>query len=109
MSHFVPNPRLKEELGRDRQMGEMLKDTAEKVAEVVRSTGPKSDRTGDHYVDQIEVDSGIEGKTQIGRVIAKKFTAWWLEVGTAKMPAQAPLRKAVEALGLRLFGGGGGE
>lgn len=103
---FIPNPRAGEELGRTPEMGKMLAETAEKVAEVVRTTGPKSEASGEHYVDMIEVATGVEGKTLIGRVNAKKFTSWWLEVGTARMPALAPLRRAVESLGLKLVGGG---
>jgi hypothetical protein len=102
-ARFVANPQAQGLLGRTPQMAALLKDRAEQVARVVRQIGPRGD-SGEHYVDMIETDVGVEGPTLIGRVSANKFTSGFIEFGTVRTPAFAPLRRAVEAVGLRLVG-----
>lgn len=108
MGRFVPNPKFAQEIGRSVQMVRFLHDIAEEVAETVRSIGPVGDSpAGARYVDQIEAVSGIDKGRAIGRVNAKKFTSHWIEFGTTRTRAHAPLRRAAEANGLRLRGGRG--
>jgi len=56
------------------------------------------------YRDQIEATVGARGRGPfIGRVNAKKFTSHWIEFGTVKMRAFAPLRRGLQAAGFKVF------
>jgi len=83
-------------------MAIMVRALAEDVAKIVRTTSRIGDSApGEHYVDKIEATT-VRGRIRwIGRVNAFKFTSHWLEFGTRRMRAQAPLRRSLEKLGLR--------
>lgn len=103
MSKFKINPALAELIADTQAMEDMVTDRAEEMADKVRTvTGPKGE-SDDPYVDNIEVESGRDDKGhRFARVNAKKFTSGWIEFGTIKMVAQAPLRRAAELLGLKV-------
>lgn len=102
---FIVDPTVIPKLATAAQMGVMLEHRADKAAEAVRSIAPVGDSPeGEHYRDQIEGVVRLGRGGLIGRVIAKKFTAVFLEFGTSDTPVFAPLRRGVEMIGLRLGG-----
>lgn len=106
LAKFQVNPQLVPLLKRSPQILARLGEIAEKVAETVRQNAPVGDSpSGKHYVDQIEVDLGIVNGQVTARVNANKWTANFLEFGTSKMAPRAPLRRGLEANGLRPRGG----
>lgn len=103
----IVDPKAAAKLGVDREMGAYLAVVADEAAEVVRELAPKGESPADEgYAEQVEGQVQLLGKRFfIGRVSAHKFTAHWLEFGTINMLARAPLRRGVEAYGLRVRSG----
>lgn len=100
---FVPQRKLAAQVALNPEMGTMLKGLAESAAKHASEVGPVGDSDpGEHYVDQIEGIAEITSKRGgwIGRINAWKFTSAWIELGTSKMPAFAPLRRGAELAGL---------
>lgn len=94
---FRYNPAATAQLQRTVEMVEMLRVRAEDAADQSRAIAPVD--TGE-YRDSISAEAGIQKGFAMGRVNAAKFTAGWLEFGTSKMAAFAPLRRGAEAAGL---------
>ena len=85
-------------------MAEAMGAQAKAAAVAARSIAPVA--TGD-YRNSIEGESGVEGGKAIGRVSARDFKSGWIEFGTSKWAAHAVLRRAIDAIGLRMTGGRG--
>ena len=82
-----------------------LARTAGKIADVARYLAPVDE--GD-YARKIYVASGLDGPTMIARVNAYDFKSHWIEFGTGNpgpTTAFAPLRRAADATGVKLYGG----
>lgn len=107
-TRFTLNPAGIKALQMSPQMLTGLKLIGEEIAEGVREVAPIGDpEMGEHYVDMITVDVGIELGRAVARVNANKFTALWLEFGTGEpgpTPAFAPLRRGAESRGIVLIG-----
>lgn len=100
---FVPNPRGIAKVGRDPKMYALVKGLAERGADNARSVAPVGDSDpGEHYKDMISVYTGLRKGIAFARINAHKFTSHWIEFGTSRMQAFAPLRRGMELLGLRL-------
>ena len=106
---FVPNLAGIAELARTPQMEAAMLVIGEEVAARVREIGPRDDDDDTHYVEMITVAPTSAAAGFGARVSANKFTSWWIEMGTIRTPAFAPLRRACDALGLILTGGGGSD
>lgn len=106
LAKFQVNPQLVPLLKRSPQILARLGQIAEKVAETVRQNAPVGDSpAGKHYVDMIDVSLGVEKGEVTARVNANKWTSGFLEFGTSRMSPRAPLRRGLEANGLRPRGG----
>lgn len=72
-----------------------------KAAEVIAiATAPVE--SGD-YKEGISSDVGYDERGKvIGRLLATDWKSVWVEFGTIKTPAHATLRKAMDAIGLRV-------
>ena len=55
-----------------------------------------------HYADSIEGRAGMVGGEAVGRVVATKYTAHWLESGTRFMAPRRILRTAARRSGYRI-------
>lgn len=55
------------------------------------------------YKESIESAVGFDERAKIiGRLYSKDWKAHWVEFGTIKEPAHAPLRRAMNSIGLRV-------
>lgn len=93
---FSVNPLLEKELLKDPEYDDMLKKTTEDVKRVAESIAP-SGRTGNYgksFVVYKDGDHWVLGNTD--------FAAHIVEWGSVYNPAYAPLRRAVQTVGLRL-------
>jgi hypothetical protein len=92
---FKLDPKALRKLARGRGVKAVLTDRVSKVQKAAQDLAP---------VDTGAYRDGIEGeveKTQdgfVGRVIATHFTSAWIEFGTARTRAHAPLRRAAESV-----------
>lgn len=102
---FIPNPAAPVLLASTLEMQLMLGERAGAAADVAKEIAPVGEGIGGHYKDMIDGTSGIANGRALGRVNAWKFTSGWLEFGTSDTPVFAVLRRAVEAIGLRMTGG----
>lgn len=92
---FVLRPGYEDALERDSRMLRMLERVAGAVAAEARRIGPVA--TGD-YVEGIRADVGVDDLGGVvGRVNAHDFKSWWIEAGTSRTRAHAPLRRALES------------
>ena len=110
-THFIPNRAGLLEIQRTVQMVKGMEAFAEKIVDGVRSVAPVDEDADAHYIDMLEVESGIESGVATAHVIAMKFTALFLEFGTGApgpTPAFAPLRRGAESAGFRVTGGAKG-
>lgn len=106
LAKFELDPKLIPVLKRSPQILARLGEIAEKVAETVRQNAPVGDSpSGKHYIDMIDVSLGVEHGEVTARVNAHKWTSGFLEFGTSRMSPRAPLRRGLEANGLRPRGG----
>lgn len=96
MSTFIPNPALLSELESSAGMKDALKEAAEAGASEARRIAPVD--TGD-YQDSIHVEEG-DGV----QLVADVPYAIYVELGTEDTPAFQPLRRGLEAAGLKLEG-----
>jgi hypothetical protein len=95
---FRYNPAATAQLASTVAMVATLRAAAEESAESSKAIAPVD--TGE-YRDSIWAEAGIVRGFAVGRVIAGKFTAGWLEFGTSDTPTFAPLRRGAEGAGLR--------
>lgn len=109
-AHFVENKHLRQLVGSDPRMGQALLLFAERIGERARELAPVDEpfsKSPPHYRDQIEVRlRRTRTGRYVGEVVAQKYTSVWIEFGTGlpgRTPVFAPLRKAVNSLGLRFF------
>jgi hypothetical protein len=103
MSDFTYNPAVEKQLLRDPNMAQMLATYAEAGAENARADAPTGHRhRGLHYRDSIHAAVGVDGRGPFGRVFSVDFAAHLVEFGSVHNPAYAPLRRGVEATGLRV-------
>jgi hypothetical protein len=92
---FKPDRRAIRKLARAREMEAVAADRAEMVADAARALAPV--RRGTYQ-------AGITTRTVktrdgfMGQVVATHFTSRWIELGTINQRAQAPLRRALEAV-----------
>lgn len=94
------------EIGRSEAVIAMLHGKGEMVAEHARSLVPRDADSDPHYVDMISVESGLDDLGRgIARVNANKYTSNWIEYGSEKVQAYAPLRRGAESAGLVVVGG----
>lgn len=106
---YVPNPNSTAALGLSQGMARIMELRGAAAAQIVREIGPVDPKTpdGEHYVDQITSVVGIRRGKFYARVNANKWTSGLIEFGTGgstPTPAFAPLRRAVELLGLVVIG-----
>lgn len=94
MARFVPNPRLDDELRRNKQFLLGISEDVQNARDAAKGFAPV--RSGD-YRDSIEVE--IQGKDVV--LVAKDFKAHWIEWGSIHNSPSAPLRRGVQAAGLR--------
>ena len=102
-SAFIPDKGGIAELARDAGIASHLGEVAELAAARVLEIAPEDE--GD-YKDGIKTDFGVDERGAYGRVNAFDYKSWWIEMGTVDTPAFAPLRTAVESLGLTITGDG---
>ncbi len=103
MSTFVYNPQIEREILRDPHMMTVLGTYAEAGAEHARADAPTGHRhRGLHYRDSIRAVVGVDGRGPYGRVFSVDFAAHLVEFGSVNNPVYAPLRRGVEATGLRV-------
>lgn len=98
MTRYRPNPRLAQDVLASRAGQRVLTDAAERVAREATSRGRRVSST---Y--QTEVDSH-GGTVRILATTRALIAGAWIEFGTPRLPAAAPLRNAVRACGYRLRG-----
>lgn len=94
---FRENPRLREQLTNSPAGRGALAEIARK------EIAPRATEIGQQVSSTYGARAFIEGPTV--RVRARTFVldaAAWIEFGTARLPAAAPLRKAVRQAGLEL-------
>lgn len=96
---YQPNPQGVQALDRTPEMMKFLKDEAEKAAAAAKGFAPVLTGT---YRDSIKADSKISDGKATGFIYATDFKAVWIEYGTSTNPTYAPLRKGVEAAGLKV-------
>lgn len=94
---FTANPQIAQLLMRSEQMKIMLLAQAGRGVAKARILAPE--QSGD-YKRSITAVAGLEGGSMRSRIVAKDFKAGWIEFGTVKTPAFAPLRRGAEAAGL---------
>lgn len=100
---FVANPNCAKALGLTHEMRVLAEVRADEAAKQVRAIAPVGDsEPGKHYRDMIEPQVRILRGRYVGRVAALKWTAKFLEFGTLRMRARAPLRRGTEMSGLRV-------
>lgn len=97
MVKFIPNPLGIEALKVSPFMVYGMNSVAEDVADRAQSIAPVL--TG-AYRDSIHAESGIEGGTARGRVVADDEAAPYIEFGTSDTPTFATLRRALEGTGI---------
>jgi hypothetical protein len=103
---FVPNQSGIAEIGRSPELVQAMDELGNMVADIVRAIGPVDEDSDAHYVDQISVDSGIGSNDTAATVISAnkeedgRPIAAYIEFGTIDTPTFAPLRTAVEMMGL---------
>lgn len=95
-AEFTPANNLAEDLAALIGSGDSAVEIAEKIARVARSSAP---RESGNYAAGIKVERFKTG----ARVIAENINSAALEFGvpSRNMPAQFPLRRAVDSLGLK--------
>lgn len=98
-SAFIPNPAGIFQLAREITMAQAMGEIAEEGANRARDIGPSDE--GD-YVESIDSGWDIDADGAFGRIFATDYKANWIEFGTEDTPIFAPLRKAVESLGLTI-------
>jgi len=106
-TRFVLNELGIQEIGLSEGIGLAVEKQALEAATATKNLAPYDElnTTRPHYRDLITVDVGESEGVIIARVNADKFTSVWLEFGTVKMRAFAPLRRGAEAAGLTVRGG----
>ncbi len=97
---FIPNPQAAKQLGRQPEMAAAMKIRGEATARNARQIAPVGEGVGGHYRDSIEVEIELVDGVFVSRVVAKKFTARFIEFGTIDTPTFAPLRRGLEMTGL---------
>jgi hypothetical protein len=103
MSYFAYDPTVEKQLLRDPRMATMLGTYAEAGAEHARDDAPSGHaHRGLHYRDSIHAIVGVDGRGPFGRVLSVDFAAHLVEFGSVNNPTYAPLRRGVEATGLRV-------
>lgn len=105
-TRFVPSEAGIAELFAAPEMVVAMVQFAEPAAAEARQLVPPDEDDPEkfgHYADQVEVDGGVENGVAVARINANKFTSHWLEFGTVKMVAHAPLRRGAEAAGLEVI------
>lgn len=96
---FRENKNIGNLLQKDEKILAPLEDKVKAAAEIARGLAPVM--TG-AYRDSIQADQVLDGDKLVNRLIATDFKAHWVEFGTSRMPAQAVLRRAMEAAGLAI-------
>lgn len=92
-------------LARSPEMGKVLDGRADDVVSEAKRLAPRG-ATG-RYADGLEAITGMGDRGLVGRVNARHFTSHWIEFGTIRMRAFAPLRRALETvMGSRNVRGG---
>jgi hypothetical protein len=90
MSRFVPNRNLDKELQATPEYRKALVETMEPAAKAAKAFAPV--RTGD-YRDSITVDP------LTARLQASDWKSNWIEYGTSKWHAHAPVRRGARVVG----------
>ncbi len=99
---YVPNPTFAAQVAASPQMRAMLEKLARDGAARVREASPY--RQGDYrrgITFKVELVSG----RWVGRIIAGHWSSSLIEWGSVNNPPFAPLRRGVDALGLRMRSG----
>ena len=110
-THFIPNRAGLLAIQQTVEMVKGMEKFAEQIVDGVKGVAPVDADADEHYIDMLEVESGVESGVATAHVIAMKFTALFLEFGTGApgpTPAFAPLRRGAEAAGFRVTGGAKG-
>lgn len=96
---FTLNPRFEHELAHSAEMRLMLKRKAEQVRDEAKRIARAEAYDTGAYHDSIRVVVGErEDGTVTARVVSDDRKANWIEVGTSKMDARAPLRRGLDTL-----------
>lgn len=94
---FKVNPRLAKELAREPWAREVLQENTDAVLEAAKRESPLGDSDFTGYQDRF--------KTRVGQLSATvgndDIFAHGIEFGSVNNPAYAPLRRGVQAAGLR--------
>lgn len=95
MRGFIPNPGFIEELKRD----SAYQDALEEKAEAVRAAAkPLTPRILPRQAEALEVQTDEDGVRVVNTDSGGHIAEW----GSVKTPPHAPLRRGVQAAGLRL-------
>jgi len=94
---FVPSVTGMNALASSEGLEDALKEVAEEIASNARDLAPEL--SGD-YKAGISVVAGEEDGESLARVNANDWKSGLIEFGTEDTPAFAPLRRAVESVGL---------
>lgn len=98
-SKFVPNPMLEQELKRSTMFTDDLLSIAADIMEKVQEIGPEDQGK---YKEAMAVESGSDSDGVLARFIANDWKAALIEYGTAEHQFNAPIRTAIQQLGLDL-------
>lgn len=105
-TRFVPNQLgIRQYFSSDPALARAVSAIADQIKERAQAIAPV--RTGS-YRDSIEVELARDDATGVlmARVNATDFKSHWIEFGTIDTPAFAPLRRALEGMGVVVTGGG---
>lgn len=95
---LIPNPELAAELGRDPRYQHALSEAAGEVRDAAERLAPRGpDPRGGHVADHIRV---VEEDGEVRVAIRDPF-GHLVEWGSRNNPPYAPLRRGVQAAGLR--------
>lgn len=100
---FKKDPGIEAMLRRSLEVEKALRLRAEAAASVAREIAPVDSGA---YRDGIQAQSGIRGNVATARVNARDWKSHFIEFGTSQRAARAILRRACDAVGLKLVRGG---
>jgi hypothetical protein len=82
------------------KLGDAVDWIADEAERLARAEAFGTGQVEGHYADSIQARVVRYRRKTVGKVEATKFTAGWLEHGTARMGAERILARAAEASGL---------
>lgn len=98
-TRFVANPMLEYELARSTMLADDLKDIADEVLQRAQDNAPVDEG---FFKEDMRVETGVDGGVITARFIADNWKAVIIEYGTASHPFSSPIRRGIEAMGLKL-------